>query len=147
MFELTESWLAEQTGLPRKRLAEVRAEVLTAADWRRGQKGAIVWETSGLDRGSGTEPVLLEVLKKISCADGAEPALTGPEEEKAVVYRTFPNRRVLEAYRETGERIRVLVKDNKNFIRRMEIRVYPPSDGPNGLWRLAGRCPRWRGKY
>lgn len=60
----------------------------------------------------------------------------------AHVVRCFRNRRILEAEID-GRTVLVRVKDNSNFIRRMEIPVVP--DGT--AFRLFGKLPRWKGRW
>lgn len=181
--EITEIWLAEETGISRERLRELREEKLSAADWRKGSRGQVVWEVSGLLRAVEALPDLASVFEKfdsaaeavdgvsgkigggadgndanpavleVSVADGAEASGEAPlvafarlVPVGAKVRRKFRNPKLVEAVLETGEIIRVKVRESKNFIPGMAIRVLPPKV-KGTPWRLEGRCPRWPGRF
>lgn len=45
---------------------------------------------------------------------------------------------------ETSDPIRVRVRDNKNFVPRMELKA---RETASGVFELVGRCPRYRGRF
>ena len=72
-----------------------------------------------------------------------------PQILELTVYRIFPNPRLILATRDdNGDIVRVMVPNNVNFQPRMKIKARPPhkTEGPQ-LYRLEGRCPRYRGRW
>lgn len=145
--ELSEAWLSEETGIPRDVLRGAREKNLGAADWRKGSRGQIVWELSGLNRCSVEFPEFAGILEKITGGvEGAERALEALEVIEAVVIRKFPNPRLIEAEDGAGARIRVRVHENKNFARGMRIKARAPKV-KSMPYQLEGRSPRWPGRF
>ncbi len=69
------------------------------------------------------------------------------EPEEMEVLAVYPlNRRLVECGRENGERVRVNVGSNENFLKGMVLNARPPW-GSGRLWVLVGRRPRRRGKW
>jgi hypothetical protein len=145
--ELTEAWLSEETGVPRERLREIREKNLSAADWRKGTRGQIVWELTGLDRASVEIIEFAGIIEKITGGpEGARRALAGVTVLEARVVRKFGNPQLIEARGQSGELFRVKVHSSKNFTAGMCIKVRPPKV-LGSPWVLVGRSPRWPGRF
>jgi len=145
--ELTESWLSTETGVSRSLLRSIREKKLSAADWRKGSNGKIVWELTGLDKGSAEVPEFAGIIEKIKGGiQGAQKALAGLTPVEAVVTRKFRNPKLIEARLGSDERIMVRVHSSENFVPNMKIKALEPkvSGSP---WLLHGKCPRWRGRF
>lgn len=145
--ELTEACLSEETGVSRELLRGLREKKLSAADWARGSRGQIVWEMSGVRAAVEDFPEMAVVLKKFEQgAERQDAPQAGLKAVDGIVTRKFANPRILEALVNGNELIRVKVRDSKNFIKGMSIRVVPPKV-KTALWQLEGRCPRWPGRF
>ena len=81
--------------------------------------------------------------------NGQEPA--APALVELTITRIWSNPRLLQATRDdTGESVRVRVPKNVNFQPRMKIKARIPvngAEGPQPLYILEGRCPRYRGRW
>jgi hypothetical protein len=107
-------------------------------------------EARGTDMGGAirleeSAGLLLEV------AEGGGPVKKGIERELEVI-RVGPNPRILTCrYRElASERVcKVWVKDVRNFVRGMKLRMEEPIDELEyaGVWRYEGPLPRRKGRW
>lgn len=144
--EITEVWLSEETGISRSVLKGFREKNLSAADWRTGPRGMVVWEESALRKARGRWRDMNALIEKIC---GAEEGAEGPQELAAVVtasvVRKFGNPQLIEARTATAA-ILVRVHDNKNFVSGMSIKARRPKSS-GSPWVLEGRCPRWPGRF
>lgn len=144
--EKTEAWLSDATGLSRGVLREYREKNLSAADWRKGARGMVVWEDSALLNAQGVWPELDAILEKITGGlEEPERLPAGLEVLEATVIRKFRNPRLIEA-RTAKSAVLVRVHENKNFVPGMEVRVRRPKVATSP-WTLEGRCPRWPGRF
>lgn len=78
---------------------------------------------------------------------GAVERLATRREAVLVVVQVWRNPRIVQCVVKgdaAGEPQRVKVRDNKHFIKGMELTaVHEGGD----LWSMVGRCPRWRGRW
>lgn len=144
--EITEAWLSEETGLSRAVLKEFREKNLSAADWRTGARGMVVWEQTALQKARGRWRDMNGLIEKICGAEnGPEMTQEGAVVLTASVIRKFANPQLIEA-RTQAAAILVRVHDNKNFVSGMSIKARRPKT-PGSPWILEGRCPRWPGRF
>ena len=131
-------------GLKRVKLVSLRKDGLEEGrDWCLS-KGRVTYTLEGERRMRG-------VLSLLCGLDGVELEVdeeVGREEpEEMEVLTVYPlNRRLVECGRENGERVRVTVGSNENFVKGMVLNARPPW-GSGRLWVLVGRKPRRRGKW
>src|ERR1051326_43864 len=119
----TEQALAERLGITRGAIVDLRGTVLKKPDWRKNHRSIEISEG---------------VIKKITRALGGSEELAPPPKPEIVeltVSRVFPNERLLEAETAGGERVRVRVSSNKNFLKRMKLKARPDPQFP-GMYRL-----------
>lgn len=129
----TEKELAAELGIDRKMLAGWRKEGYVAYWERNGN--AIVYYPEG-------EHEVRNHLQKEICAKELSEPLPPPDGPQELVITKLPlNPRLVIC----GD-IKVKVRDNKNFIVGMKVNARPSRDGEH-IWIIAGRGPRWRGRY
>lgn len=129
----TEKELAAELGIDRKMLAGWRKEGYVA-HWERNGN-AIVYYPEG-------EHEVRNHLQKEICAKELSEPLPPPDGPQELVITKLPlNPRMVIC----GDR-KVKVRDNKNFIVGMKVNARPSRDGGH-IWIIAGRGPRWRGRY
>lgn len=142
-----EKKIAERLGLPRESLSYLRENVL--------KKDAGHWLLHGRDIVLTADGVLALAthldLKELPAIDDCLVAEKNSPDNGTVeltVVRSYPNRRLLQATApgDPPQLVNVQVTDNANFRPKMKLRAYPPSDGQMA-YRLAGRCPRYPGKW
>ena len=144
--EIPESELAMRLGISRDSVAGHRKRSLTRGeDWRKAGR-VIVYTKSGAERSIKLVGVTIPPDGKIS----PTAATNGHSEEELTFIRGgFPNRRIIQAKRTSGELVLVRVRSTKNFTpndHRGEPMTFPARrDG--GVWVLTRPLPRWRGKW
>jgi hypothetical protein len=135
-----EKILAERLQLPLSAIAAFRAG-LKKNDWQKSGR-QILLSPAAVKKLLSDYDISSSVIQ-----ENGEPAR--PEAIELVIERVFPNPRlILCKVPETGELVRVLVPMNVNFQPRMTIKARPPlkPEGPQ-LYRLEGRCPRFKGRW
>ena len=139
-----EEAFAVALGLKRKKLSSLRKEHLKEGEHWGRLKGRITYRVGGEVKMRGVVALLLGIEEKDIVVD-EEIGREEPEEMEVV--RVFPiNRRLVECERVTGEKVRVTVGDNVNFLKGMVLKARPPW-GSGRLWVMVGRKPRWRGRW
>jgi hypothetical protein len=141
-----EKILAERLQLPLSAIAAFRAG-LKKNDWQKSGRQILL-----------SPAAVKKLLTDLDCPDydisssaiqeNGEPP-PRPEPIELVIERIFLNPRlILARIPETDELVRVLVPNNVNFQPRMRIHAHPPlkPEGPQ-LYRLEGRCPRFKGRW
>lgn len=124
-------------GLRKKHLAEKR-------HWSK-KKNRVTYTMAGalrLKKMAGCGETTLQTEKE---AGGALASEAGPE-ELVVVSVPARNLRVLVAQKKGGGLTRVQVRSNLKFMPGMKIRALPGGEWPD-VYLLAGRCPRFRGRW
>ena len=147
-----EGAFAVALGLKRDKLAALRKEHLEEGEhWGRlGRKGGggggrITYKVGGEVKMRGLVALLIGVPESEMEVD-EEVGREEPEDMEVV--KVYPvNRRLVECLREGGEKVRVNVGSNENFMSGMVLKARPPwGDGRRG-WVIVGARPRWRGKW
>jgi hypothetical protein len=142
-----ESSLAFHLGISRDSLQELRKDLLKKNEAKKFGRQAAINETG-----------LARILKKLGsseldCTDCLlhdRQQTNGAEVVELVVTKVFPNPRLVQAAHPTDANARVLVSvsNNRNFLPKMKLKARPPGEPPAPqLYRLEGRCPRFRGKW
>jgi hypothetical protein len=141
-----EQRLADCLGVTRSALIEFRTSSLKKKDWKKEGRQVALSE-------SAVKSVLASLgcpnVDVSSCAIGDNGQAPEPQLVDLTVHRIFPNPRlILAIVDDSGEIVRVMVPSNVNFQPRMKIKAWPPHNkvGPQ-LYRLHGRCPRYRGRW
>ena len=129
-------------GLTRVKLSSLRKEHLTEGEDWGFDEGRVRYRVGGEVKMRGVVSLLLGVEDlEVDEEIGRE------EPEEMEVVRVFPiNRRLVECERVTGEKVRVTVGDNENFLKGMKLRARPPW-GSGRLWVMLGKRPRMRGRW
>ena len=129
----TEKELATELGIDRKMLAGWRKEGYIAYWERNGN--TIVYYPEG-------EHEVRNHLQKEICVKELSKPLPPPDGPQELVITKLPlNPRMVIC----GDK-KVKVRNNKNFIVGMKVNARPSRDGEH-IWIIAGRGPRWRGRY
>ena len=146
-YIIEEQKVATETGIPRDVLKKFRAEELTRDEDFALVCKSIKYSNAGLAkiRTKFSLPVEMPEKEKSPALPGKE-VDGGPVQCMAVVIKTYTlNTRIMDAALPDGKTVRIRVKDNKNFVPKMEVPVRPT---PNPqIWELTRPCPRWRGKW
>ena len=139
-----EEAFAVALGLKREKLSSLRKEHLKEGEHWGRLKGRITYRVGGEVKMRGVVALLLGIEEK---EDVVDEEIGREEPEEMEVVRVFPiNRRLVEWERVTGEKVRVTVGDNVNFLKGMVLKARPPW-GSGRLWVMVGRKPRWRGRW
>lgn len=159
-FPYWESIIPTRIGVPR---ATARAARKHPSGLIEGKHWAVVgnkicWSEQGVislidwaQKATGTDEGLEPVPQKNGAPEepqqAAEPVLDEPPTEKPVhwvrVLKLVRNYHIILATHE-GQMIRIRVRDNAKFVPGMEV---PVRHLQKDLYELAGRNPRWRGKW
>lgn len=143
-YPIRETELAKAAGVGRSVFSKKRGEILVEGeDWSREKNAVCLTEEAALAVLSVLEvsspALLLEELLKPK-----ESEKSGSEKTLAVVTRLPVNTRIFEAVLDSGEKIRVRVRDSKMFALKQVVPVVPMKSGP--LWDLDAPNPRKRGR-
>ena len=132
-------------GLKRARLSSLRREHLEeGVDWGR-RKGKVVYRMGGESKMKGVVALLVGVEEEEVVVD--EELGRADSSEEMEVLKVYPiNGTLVECERVGGEKVRVNVGDNANFMKGMVMTARPPW-GSGRLWVMVGRKPRRRGKW
>ena len=140
-----EESFAEALGITRVKLSTLRKEHLEEGiDWGKRKK-RVVYRVGGEAKMKRVVALLVGLEEEEVVLD-EELGREDSSEEMEVV-RVYPvNRRLVECLRGNGEKVRVNVGDNLNFLKGMVMRARPPW-GSGRLWVMLGCKPRRRGKW
>jgi len=131
----TEKELAAELGIDRKILSGWRKDGIVATSSWVKVSNQIVYHEEG-------EHEVRNILQREICAKELSEPLPPPDGPQELVITKLPlNPRMVIC----GDR-KVKVRDNKNFIVGMKVNARPSRDGEH-IWIIAGRGPRWRGRY
>lgn len=132
---IAEAYLAEQMGLSRDRLRELRREAPERIDFPR-EGNRISWNAEGV-----------EWLRKKLAADGAKAENARIRPVFVRISRIFERKHqwMLGVEKISGRAVRVHVRNNALFVPGMELPCLPAPEWP-GILRYYGPAPRHRGK-
>lgn len=125
--------LCEELGMERRTIREIRKDALSANLWTKlGNR--IVYTAEG------EHALRNQIQKRLSSEELPEPLEVNESRTLQITKIPLNPRMVI------CDDIRVKVRDNRNFLKGMEVKARPPV-GDGRVWVMIGRCPRWRGKY
>ena len=128
-----ESDLANEMGMTRKQIREIRQNALTVDSWTKVGREIHYSE-------KGEHQLRNEIQKRLSAESLGEPLPLVEDEEMVITQIPFNSKLVI-----CGDK-KVRVSSNEKFIKGMTIKARPPADGYR-VWVLVGRTPRWRGRW
>ena len=140
-----EEAFAVAMGVKRERLSSLRKGHLSEGiDWGK-KKGRVTYYVGGEAKMKRVVAMVVGISEEEVVVDEEIGKEDATEEMKVVV--VYPvNRRLVECERSDGEKVRVKVGDNLNFVKGMVMKARPPW-GSGRLWVMVGRKPRRRGKW
>ena len=142
-----EGAFAVALGLKRERLSSLRKEYLEEGlHWGlRGRR--VTYRVVGETKMRGLVALLVGV-EEDEVEEELDEEVGREEPESMEVVQVYPvNRRLVECLRGDGEKVRVNVGDNANFMKGMVLKARPPWGEGRRVWVIIGGRPRWRGKW
>lgn len=153
LFNVRESGVCSRLGLNKDELRAIRRSALTeGADWIQHKK-RICYSQAGVEKVAavvGGQASTLEQKAAGSAIAQEIAAIKEPVLVEVLVLRQTRHKQILEGYfpdtdpNDIAKRIRIRVRDGRNFTKGMAVRVeHLGAD----LYQLVGRCPRSKGRW